>query len=230
DASRIWGSIVTFFSSTWQTIRSNAALGWSNVKLGITSAWNDLKADASRIWGSVKGIFSNTWTNIKNTAVNAWNGLKISAANIWGGIKNTISNQISNIKKLFNFKWSLPKIKLPHFSVSWSTAGFWGKVGDFLGLPGKPNIGVNWYAKGGIFNQPSVIGVGEAGREAVLPLDSNTGWADTVADRLASAMQGVQLAGAGAGGGDIYVYIGNEQVDAYVYRSQDRRNIRSNGR
>jgi hypothetical protein len=54
---------------------------------------------------------------------------------------------------------------------------------------------------------------------------------DDLAERLAAALQKTQLAGAGAGGaGDIYVYIGNEQVDAYVYRSQDRRNIRSNGR
>lgn len=115
--------------------------------------------------------------------------------------------------------------------VSWSTAGLWGSIGKFLGLPGKPIIDVTWLAKGGILTRPTLFGGGEAGREAVLPLDNNTGWADIVADRLAAALQKTQLAGAGAGGaGDIYVYIGNEQVDAYVYRSQDRRNTRSNGR
>ena len=70
--------------------------------------------------------------------------------------------------------------------------------------------------------------IGEAGAEAVVPLERNTGWIDELARKIAASVQGVQAAG--AGGGDIYVYIGNEQIDAYIYRSQDRRNIRSNGR
>lgn len=74
---------------------------------------------------------------------------------------------------------------------------------------------------------PTLAMVGEAGAEAVVPLERNTGWIDELARKLATALQGVQVAGAG---GDIYVYIGNEQIDAYIYRSQDRRNIRSNGR
>jgi len=113
------------------------------------------------------------------------------------------------------------KINIP----SW-VASLAGVKGGSIGfnIPTIPRL-----AKGGLITAPMVAGLGEAGREAVIPLDTNTGWADIMADRLVSALQRTQVAGAGVGG-DVYVYIGNEQVDAYIYRSQDRRNIRSNGR
>ena len=45
-------------------------------------------------------------------------------------------------------------------------------------------FGIEWYAKGGVFNKPSVIGVGEAGKEAVMPLENNTGWINDLAYML----------------------------------------------
>jgi len=55
--------------------------------------------------------------------------------------------------------------------------------------------------------------IGEAGAEAVVPLERNTGWIDELARKLATALQGVQVAGAGAGGGgDIIIQIGGEEV------------------
>lgn len=56
----------------------------------------------------------------------------------------------------------MTSIKLPHFLLT----------GDFsLNPPSVPRLSVDWYAKGGIFNRPSIIGVGEAGTEAVLPIN-----------------------------------------------------------
>lgn len=101
-------------------------------------------------------------------------------------IKNTITTVISNIKEKFDslrekvqsvidFIKGIPQtvsdivqkvkdfIKLPHFSLS----------GEFsLMPPSVPKLNVDWYAKGGIFTSPTLLaGVGEAGPEAVLPLD-----------------------------------------------------------
>jgi len=69
------------------------------------------------------------------------------------------------IKGFFKFNVSLPHVKLPHFSIS--PAGW--KIGDLI--KGEiPHLSIKWYAKGGIATQP-VLGLGEAGPEAILPLD-----------------------------------------------------------
>ena len=74
---------------------------------------------------------------------------------------------------VFNFKWSLPHLNLPHISVSGGVAPF--------GIGGKgslPSFSIQWYKSGGIMTNPTVFGIngnslmvgGEAGDEAILPL------------------------------------------------------------
>lgn len=89
---------------------------------------------------------------------------------IFDGVKAFLKGAITEMKGFFNFEWKLPKIKLPHFKTS----------GEFSWSPLKfPSISVDWYAKGGILNHPTIFGSngenlmggGEAGKEAVLPVD-----------------------------------------------------------
>lgn len=88
---------------------------------------------------------------------------------IWGGIKNFLGGIRDWLKSIFDFEWKLPKIKLPHFTIS-------GKFS--LNPPSIPKFGVSWYAKGGILTSPTIFGMsgnnllggGEAGKEAVLPI------------------------------------------------------------
>jgi len=231
-----WGDFKTWAGNLWDSVK----IKWDNFKTDIQQKWNAFwdpiktRWDSFKSWaGELLAPVKQKWDSFETWARGIWDRIlekwnEIKSWPLWKWIKN----QVDWLKGIFDFKWSLPKIKIPRFSVSWSTAGFWGKVGEFLGLPGKPIIGVEWVAlaKGGVVNDATLAMIGESGAEAVVPLERNTGWMDVLADRLAAALQKAQLAGAGAGGGDIYVYIGNEQVDAYIYRSQDRRNIRSNGR
>lgn len=104
--------------------------------------------------------------------VSSWKTLKAEAQRVWTGIKNDVTsaveavkNAIVKVKNLLSGSLSFPKIKLPHFKISGSFS---------LSPPSVPRIAVDWYARGGIFTQPTVlggIGVGEAGAEAVLPID-----------------------------------------------------------
>ena len=89
---------------------------------------------------------------------------------IFNGVKAFLKGTVTEIKGFFDFEWKLPKIKLPHFKAS----------GEFSWSPLKfPSISVDWYANGGILNHPtifgnnggSLMGGGEAGKEAVLPID-----------------------------------------------------------
>ena len=93
-----------------------------------------------------------------------------SVNSVFCGIRDFIKGVIDKIKDFMNFEWKLPKIKLPHFKAS----GEWSLI-----PPKVPKFSVDWYANGGILNSPTIFGMngntalggGEAGKEAVLPID-----------------------------------------------------------
>lgn len=109
-----------------------------------------------------------------------------------GEIISTIKTKLVDAaKNAMKFDWSLPKIKLPHFSIS-------GKFS--LDPPSIPKINVDWYARGGVFDSPTLFpyggrigGLGEAGAEAIVPLEKNTQWLDKIAERLQGGGQPIYL-------------------------------------
>lgn len=124
--------------------------------------WDVIKEKAD-ILGDYLG---ERWNEIKRKTSESWNGVKTSIMNpintARDGVKNAVDAIFGFFKNLKLPEIKIPKIKLPHFNIT----------GDFsLNPPSVPKLDVNWYATGGIFNRPSVIGVGEAGTEAVLPID-----------------------------------------------------------
>lgn len=108
-------------------------------------------------------------------------GLRDGFDEKWDGFKEFLSGIPDKITKAIGDLKSVGKkimqgladgiasvdIKLPHITWDWKTLG----VGD-LSIKVPTNFGVKWYARGGLFDDPSIIGVGEAGREAVLPLEN----------------------------------------------------------
>lgn len=117
------------------------------------------------------------WAQVKARAAQEWNAIKADAVKIWNAVKSaivspimtayaTVKDIISKIKSIFNAIKLKLNIKLPHLSVHGGSPPF--------GIGGKgslPKFDVKWYKTGGIFNSASVIGVGEAGAEAVVPLE-----------------------------------------------------------
>jgi len=190
-----WEDFKSRCSETWQALWDPIQEKWERFKTwagnlweGAKTKWEAFKADIKRRWEAFWTPIKNKWLTFTGWAEGIWSRIKtewdkIKKWSLWSWIKN----KIDWLKGVFDFKWSLPKIKMPKFSVTWDKSGFLGKVGDFLGLPGVPKIGVTWLAKGGILNRPTLIGAGEAGREAVLPLDQDTGWIDELAEKLQAA-------------------------------------------
>jgi hypothetical protein len=94
-------------------------------------------------------------------------------------------------------------------------------------LGGNQPENPNRFATGGVVSSPMLAMVGENGREAIMPLERNTGWIDELAGKLASVMGSTQHP---ATAGGVSVYIGNEKLDGYIVRANTRQALRSNGR
>lgn len=107
-------------------------------------------------------------------------------------VSSVKTNLVNKLKEALKFNWELPKIKMPSISVQWEQSPKWmAEAAKFLGLDGIPKFKVNWNAMGGVFDNPTLFnyggslqGIGEAGAEAVVPLENNLGWLDKLADML----------------------------------------------
>ena len=177
-----------------------ALMGPVGIVIGIIAAliaigvllyknWDVIKAKLT----ALKDWFAKTFDAIKNKTVAVFNAIKNAIMTPIRTAVDFVRNMINKIKGFFNFKVSLPHIKLPHFSIK--PKGW--KLSDLL-KGSIPHLGIDWYAQGGIFNSPSVIGVGEAGPEAVLPIEKLQVMLGSMADDIVNGVNmGMRLAGAG---------------------------------
>lgn len=150
---------------------------WDEIKEKVKEVWKKIKEATSEAVEKVKQKFqemkqaiSDKVKAVKESVVNKFNEIKTGITEKIDGARESVRSAIEKIKSFFNFEWKLPKIKLPHFKIS----------GDFSLIPPKiPKFSVSWYAKGGILNSPTIFGMngnsllggGEAGAEAVLPIE-----------------------------------------------------------
>lgn len=152
---------------------------------GLRAGWDSVKQSGflntvGQIGGQVYKGIGNLRDKVKGKGTDIINGLKNGFdSNSWrfynsfSGIGSKITSSIGNLYSLGrgvmrNFANGLSSvgIKLPHISWTSRSVGF-GKFSFSV-----PSFKVNWYKKGGLFDKASMIGVGEAGKEAVLPLEN----------------------------------------------------------
>lgn len=240
---RVKTAIMTPINNAYNTVRSVV----DRIKSTVSSAFNSVKSTVTNIWNNIKSSISNTINSIKDNVSNVFNSVKNTVSSIWNGITGTISSAINSakdavwwaidrIRSFFNFSISWPHIPLPHFSISppgWT-------VGDLL-QGSIPSLNIAWYAKGGIFTKPTLFpttngfnGVGEAGAEAVLPIETLRGY---IVDAMAEGVREAQISykessNAKANSGmvnalisaikdsekEINVYIGGKQIVSEIYQ------------
>ena len=109
------------------------------------------------------GFYDKEWNTWSDLVHGLWDGLK----NWWSGLS------------LGSFDF-----KLPHLTVSWEELPSNSVVARYLGITAIPHMGVEWYARGGIVDGATLIGAGEQGKEAIIPLERHTEWIHMVAVQL----------------------------------------------
>ena len=153
----------------------------------------------SKVKSAIKTGFSWIKDKIVEPIKNAFETVKTTFSKIPDIMKNALNKAkdgvksiIDKIKGFFSFEFKLPKIKTPKFSI---TPDGW-KIGDLL-KGSIPKLGITWNARGGVFEKPTVMtygnslqGLGEAGAEAIVPLENNTEWLTKIANMLSERMDG----------------------------------------
>lgn len=195
-ATEIFGAIKEFISNAIEKIKDtisasikttkavvDAAL--TAIKTGITTSLNAIKTGISTALNTIKTIWNNIWTSLKTTVTNIFNGIwktiKGVINSILGGIEGMANGVIKGINKVIGAMNGL-KFDVPDWVpvMGGKTFGFDIKELSEVKIPRLAN--------GGITTGSTLANIGEAGREAVLPLENNTGWMDDLANKLASKL------------------------------------------
>ena len=165
-----WNTIKNATSTAFNAVKSTVSNVWNGIRTAISNVVNGVKSKVSSVWNGIKSATSNAFNSVRSVASSAWNRIKTAITNPIETAKNKIKSIVDTIKGFFSkMKISIPKIKLPHIKIT-------GKLS--LSPPSVPKLSIEWYKDGGIFTKPTIFstasglkGVGEAGAEAVLPID-----------------------------------------------------------
>ena len=144
----------------------------------IEAVWPVIQATVETAIGVIKSTIEGV-SSVISSVTSTFESVKKSITEPIESAKKTVSDVISTIKGFFPISIGriMDNIKLPHFSL----------VGEFsLNPPSVPHLDIDWYATGAIFKEASVIGVGEKGPEAVIPLSGTRvrPFAEAVASEL----------------------------------------------
>lgn len=166
----------------WDKVKAVAKVVGDTIK----NVWNGIKTSVSSVVDTVKSKVTGAWDTIKTKTQNAWNSVRDAILKPFNWAKDKIESIIDTIKDFFPIKLGkiFKGIKLPHFDIEWSSIEAFGSTINY-----PSGFDIDWYKKGGIFDSASLIGVGEAGPEAVVPLDKF--W-DKL-DNIAEASNGEQI-------------------------------------
>lgn len=144
----------------------------------ISAVWPVIQATVETAISVIKSTIEGV-SSVISSVTSTFESVRKAISEPIESAKKTVSDVISTIKGFFPISIGriMDNIKLPHFSL----------VGEFsLNPPSVPHLDIDWYATGAIFKEASVIGVGEKGPEAVIPLSGTRvrPFAEAVASEL----------------------------------------------
>lgn len=219
----LFGAIIDFLTSpeAFDAFKESGEKLIAKFTAGISEAWETLKATVGAKLSAIVASFSESWNQAQNATIEAFNNIKSELTSKIDSIKSNVSTKfaaiktaiitpienaknkvkevIDKIKGFFDFQWSLPSLKMPHFTAS----------GKFSLNPIQvPTFSISWYDKamenGMILNGATIFGAkgntllggGESGAEAVIGVNS-------LRDIITQAVAGA----AGVGGNEFNITI-----------------------
>ncbi len=222
------------FGDTIGDMYDNAVQGLQEILNWFDSTMKGIKANFNEIISFIKNVFSGNWQG-------AWQNIKNIFSNIWEGMKNTVKTIFSLISKMaINIGKTVGATISGAFKavvngVLWAIENILNTpirtVNRLIGVINKvPGINLGYLntfslprlAKGGVISQPTQAIIGEAGKEAVVPLENNMEWLDMLADKLASKI--------GTSGGSYIINLDGRTIQRGQAKRQQELAFATNGR
>lgn len=186
-----WSTAGEFFSGIWTSVKSAFSSVGTWFKTTFTKAWTNVK----NVFSTVGEFFGGIWDTIKSKFTDI--GTKVGDA-IGGAFKSAINAVLQTVENAINavpdaINGALDIInKIPGVDI------------DHMGYVELPRL-----AKGGIVNKSTLANIGEAGEEAVIPLEHNKAGLKKIASLLANEMPRIGITGGTNGGGTVYNFTQN---------------------
>ena len=168
------------------SIKSNISNSFTNILQTVTNMLNNISSNFQSHSTKMININNNLVSTIlkqyqtMNTqSQNYFNSMRNNSINAMNDVYRNVSNQLQNIKSLFNNFNATLKVKVPHFYMT----------GEFNAETKQvPKVGVHYFARGGVVDRATLGVFGEAGKEALVPLENNTEWMGTLKGIVDSAL------------------------------------------
>lgn len=204
----VWNGIKTIVSGAVNAVKNTVSTVFNTVKNTVSTVWNGIKSSISTAWTNIKNVFSNAgqvfqtivdkikqpftnianwfkdkfttaWTNVKNVFSKGGQIFVDIKNGVLDGLKNVINGLIDGINKV---------IAIPFNGLNFALNGIKNvNIAGVKPFDWVPTISVPQIPKlalGGVVTQPTTALIGEAGKEAVVPLERNTTWLDNLATML----------------------------------------------
>ena len=242
DLETKWTDLKNKTNTTFENMKSSSGTTFGNLKSDLTTKsegirstvstkFTETKTKAESLFSTAKTNLGTTWGNLKSDITTKSGGIATTVGTKFGEAKKSMEGKIGDAKtkvlgyietikgKFSGLKLTIPKPKVPKISLKTSTKTILGKSITYP--TGFDVAWAGWNAKGGIVDGPTLLGAGEAGKEALLPLEGK--YFKPVAQMIAENMRMLSPVGTMGGGSiEIPVILNGREIARAVVGDLDR--------